>query len=271
MSSNLVSVIVPCYNHAKHLTETLDSVQAQTYVNWECVIVNDGSSDNTEEISLKYSKADKRFKYLYQPNQGVVAARNNGVHHSSGIYILPLDGDDKIAPTYLEKAVTVLDKDEHVKLVYCLAKLFDVRTGMFELKEYSFRNLLVRNMIFATAFYRRKDFNSVGGYDPVMDKGLEDWEFWISLLQDGGEVVQIPEVLFFYRIVEGSRNRVLDKGIEQALRKKIYLKHQLLYDQTFGDPIEVLREKDRLSNRMHAIYKSKVYKILSLPNRFRKR
>ena len=89
-----VSVIVPCYNQGEYLADALESVLYQTFTDWECIIVNDGSSDNTEEVANKFCELDKRFKYISQTNQGVSAARNNGIKASSGTYILPLDGDD---------------------------------------------------------------------------------------------------------------------------------------------------------------------------------
>lgn len=101
----LVSVIIPCYNKAAFLAEALDSVFMQSYSNWECIIINDGSLDNTQNIAKSYAIKDNRFKYLCQDNQGVSIARNNGIKASSGIFILPLDADDTIEPTYIEKAV----------------------------------------------------------------------------------------------------------------------------------------------------------------------
>ena len=78
----LVSIIIPCYNLSQYLPETLDSVLAQTYQSWECIIINDGSIDNTEKITKLYVDKDKRFKYIYQNNQGVSSARNNGIRNS---------------------------------------------------------------------------------------------------------------------------------------------------------------------------------------------
>ena len=96
-----VSVIVPVYNQGEFLSEALESVLQQTYPNWECIIVNDGSTDNSGEVAKGYVNKDDRFKYLYQDNSGVAAARNNGIRHSDGFYILPLDSDNVLCPTYL--------------------------------------------------------------------------------------------------------------------------------------------------------------------------
>lgn len=256
-----ISIIVPCFNQEAYLAQTLESVLRQTYANWECIIVNDGSTDKTEEVARRFCSADNRFRYYFQNNAGVIAARNKGIINSTGKYILPLDGDDLIAESYVEQAVNVLDKESYVRVVYCKAQFFGESNDDFCLQEYSFKNLLVRNMLFATCFYRREDYERTGGYDPKMSKGLEDWEFWISLLQHGGKVYQLPEVLFYYRIVPGSRNRRINKEIEQELRKNIYLKHQALYDHYFGDPIEMLRSIAREKVNLHKLYKTLPYKI----------
>ena len=100
-SSPLVSIIIPCYNQAKFLQETLQSVNHQTYSNWECIIINDGSPDNTEEIALEWCYKDVRFKYFKKENGGLSSARNFGILHARGDLILPLDADDKISKNYL--------------------------------------------------------------------------------------------------------------------------------------------------------------------------
>lgn len=94
-SKPIVSIIVPCYNQGHLLCDALDSVLMQTYIDWECIIVNDGSTDNTESVALAYCEKDARFMYFYQDNQGVIASRNNAIRKSNGRYILPLDGETK--------------------------------------------------------------------------------------------------------------------------------------------------------------------------------
>ena len=101
MKNHLISIIVPCYNQAHFLNEVLQSVLDQSYSNWECIIVNDGSPDNTEEIALVWCTKDKRFRYVKKENGGLSSARNAGITISQGEYILPLDADDKIYPSYL--------------------------------------------------------------------------------------------------------------------------------------------------------------------------
>ncbi|RYX81126.1 glycosyltransferase family 2 protein, partial [bacterium] len=90
----LVTIITPCYNYGKFLAEALDSLLLQTYSNWECIIVNDGSIDNTDEVALQYTAKDQRFKYINQKNGGLPNARNSALKIAQGKYIQLLDADD---------------------------------------------------------------------------------------------------------------------------------------------------------------------------------
>jgi len=121
----LVSVIVPCYNYGHLLHETLDSVLAQTYSQWECIIINDGSTDNTEEVSLAYNQKDTRFRYICQENKGLSGARNTGLEAANGEFIQFLDADDLIHPQKLEKQVEVLLNDASLDIVYGDVYIFE--------------------------------------------------------------------------------------------------------------------------------------------------
>ena len=105
----IISIIVPCYNQAKYMRDALDSVINSTLKEWECVIVNDGSQDETLSIAKEYEQKDNRFLVVDIPNGGLANARNVGIRNSHGKYILPLDSDDKIGEKYLEYAQTVCD------------------------------------------------------------------------------------------------------------------------------------------------------------------
>lgn len=258
----LVSIIVPCYNYGHYLVEALDSVISQTYKEWECIIVNDGSTDHTEEVALSFCELDNRFKYIFQENQGVVAARNSALQIAKGKYILPLDGDDKIHSRYIEKGIEVLENNEVVKVVYCRAAYFGELTGEVVLKPFTLENLLIRNMIFCTALHRKADSDKVGGYNPFMNKGLEDWDYWISILKDGGEAYQIPEIFFYYRRRKGTRSDSFTFAEEANLRNQLYERHQGVYKKVIGDPIDVLREKERFARDLRNIRSRIFYKVL---------
>ena len=113
-----ISIIVPCYNQAQYLDECLQSVLDQTFQNWECIIVNDGSPDNTEEVANTWLQKDSRFKYFSQENKGVSAARNLGIGRAEGKYIQFLDGDDILQPRKLEYQIEILEKIEEIDIVY---------------------------------------------------------------------------------------------------------------------------------------------------------
>ncbi|HNX59960.1 MAG TPA: glycosyltransferase family A protein, partial [Spirochaetota bacterium] len=131
-----VSVIIPCYNQGIYVDEAVDSVLRQTFDDYEIIIVNDGSTDEITNEKLK-SYCRPRTRVLTTENQGLAEARNTGIRNSSGVYILPLDADDVIAETYLEKAVAILDGNQKVGIVYSRAMLFGERSGEWRLPVYS--------------------------------------------------------------------------------------------------------------------------------------
>src|SRR5690606_40203485 len=97
----LVSIIVPCYNYGHYLLETLNSVKSQIFKDWECIIIDDGSTDPTAEVAREATRIDRRFRYYYQENKGLAAARNSGILRSRGEFIQFLDADDFISPNKL--------------------------------------------------------------------------------------------------------------------------------------------------------------------------
>lgn len=195
----MISIIVPCYNQAKYMREALDSVLASTLSDWECIIVNDGSKDATLDIAREYETKDPRFVVVDIPNGGLANARNVGILHSHGKYILPLDSDDKIGGKYLELAVTYLEKHPETKVVCCECEYFGDVNGVFTLPAYSYEQLLWQNLFVATSVYRRSDYDQTNGYNTNMKHGHEDWDFWLSLLTPQDDVYRIPEVQFYYR------------------------------------------------------------------------
>lgn len=199
-SNPLISIIVPCYNQSKYLDEALQSVLDQSYENWECIIVNDGSPDNTGEIAENWCGKDKRFKYLYKDNGGLSSARNYGIENSLGEFILPLDADDKIGSTYALSSMRAFQEEPNLKLVYCKGEKFGEEVGSWSLPTFSIFNLARKNMIFCSAFFRKQEWLRVGGYDTNLIYGLEDWEFWIAILKNGGGVKCLEEVGFYYRV-----------------------------------------------------------------------
>ena len=231
-----LSVIVPSYNYGAYIAECLDSVMAQSFRHWECIVIDNGSTDNTATVVKAYEAKDSRIRYHFTEQKGVSFARNKAVELSRGEYILPLDADDKIDPTYLEKAIAILSTRPELKLVYCDAELFGAFSGKWVLPEYSLRDLLIENSIFCSALYRKADFYAAGGYNENMKEGFEDWDFWIRMLQGGEPVYKIPEALFYYRMRLNSRNGVLTPGKQLSLRRRIFEDHKALYEASFALP-----------------------------------
>lgn len=234
MNKPLVSIIVPCYDQAQYLDEALQSVLDQSYVNWECIIVNDGSPDNTEEVAKKWLEKDIRFKYIYQENTGVSGARNIGITDATGEFILPLDADDKISLNYVALAVQSFLEDNSLKIVYCKVEKFGDEFGLLNLKPFSIKTLATENMIFCTALFRKKEWERVGGYDVNMIYGLEDWEFWISVLKSGGSVKCLDAIGFYYRKKNVSRNTQLNNNDIRYLLEYMSIKHADFFVAHFG-------------------------------------
>jgi glycosyltransferase involved in cell wall biosynthesis len=259
-----VSIIVPCYNQAEYLPETLNSVLAQTYSNWECVIVNDGSPDNTDTIAKEYLKKDNRIKYVYQENKGLATARNTGIANSTGEYILPLDADDLIAPTYIEKAIDRFSQFPETKLVYCKGHTFGSSNHPMVLADYDYDTFIWGNCIFCSALYRRSDYDKTPGYNANMVYGLEDWDFWLYLLKKDDVVYRIDEVLFYYRVKETSMvkelvSHHLEDNLIQLCKNhpdiyKPYNNRLVLYHS-------YLEEIERLKKEINKIQSSRAYRL----------
>ena len=255
--SSIVSIIVPCYNQAQYLQDALNSVLIQTYQEWECIIVNDGSPDNTEEVSREWCLRDKRFKYLKKENGGLSSARNEGIKISTGKYILPLDADDMIGSEYLEEAIKILEMQNDIGIVYCNAELFGEKNGKWKLPDYSENTIFYMNTIFCSAVFRKSDFLKTGGYNTNMIYGLEDWDFWLSLIEMGIGVFKLPHTYFFYRTKKDvSMTNELQLNDEKRLHSfnTIYHNHYEFFKSKIGNPIELYAQ-------LNAIKSSKDFKI----------
>lgn len=266
MNKTLISVIVPCYNQAGYLDECLQSVLDQSYDNWECIIVDDGSTDNTESIASKWCKIDSRFDYYHKDNGGLCSARNYGIMKSNGSYILPLDSDDKIGPEYLEKGILILEGNTDIGVVYCDARFFGAINRKWILPDFNKKYLLCTNLLFCSGIYRKEDFNLIGGYDENMKYGWEDWEFWINLLYSLNKTAhKLKYEGFYYRQKDTSMLKELsvDKTRKLKMYDYIYKKHKVLYDNEFNHPIVSYGDLWRLENKnkllVHYLKKLKYY------------
>lgn len=247
-NNRLVSIVIPCYNQARYLNETVQSVMGSTHKAIEIIIVNDGSTDNTSEIGQSLAEQISCVHYFSQNNSGPSVARNHGIQKSSGEYILPLDADDLISKDYIEKALTVLIKRPEVKVVYCEAEKFGFKTGPWQLKPFSLELLAKDNMIFVSALYRKSDWDACGRYDEGFIWGREDWEFWISMLKAGGEVVKLPITGFYYRINPNSRRKKMNNDRKRNLIAYINTKHRHFIHQQLNGPLRFQRSLSKPYN-----------------------
>ena len=203
-----VSVVIPCYNLGAYLDEAVAAVLAQTFTDFEILVVNDGSTDpDTCRLLADYNMPKTRV--IHTENSGVSAARNRGIEEASGEYILPLDADDLIMPDYLRLAVEKLNKFSKVGIVYGVAEYFGEIAEPMMLPDYSPSAILWENSIFSSAVFRKDDRVRAGKYRTEMLKGWEDWDFWLSLVELGGEVVRLPDLVLQYRVRADSRDRSL--------------------------------------------------------------
>lgn len=270
--NSLVSVVIPCYNQGKYVNEAVDSVLNQTYENIEIIIVNDGSTDTfTNNLLSAYDRP--KTKIITTKNQGLSEARNTGIRHAKGKYILPLDADDKIAENYCQEAVDKLAANDSLSIVYCDAEYFGDKTGPIKLPDYSLEMILKRNLIFCSAFFRFQDWEATSGYNSNMIYGNEDWDFWLSLIERGAKVYKIPKPYFFYRIKTNSmlKNLVKDEKKRYHTRKQIYLNHLELYANHFEDPINLyytLKKVEDKYNRLTNLFFYKLAFLLYRPIRY---
>lgn len=206
MNTNpMVSVVMPCYNDGRYIQESVASVKAQTYPDVELIIIDDGSDDSDTLAALDALAKEANVQVLHAAHVGPSAARNTAIREARGKYILPLDADDTIDPTYIEKAVKRLESHKDTGVVYCEADLFGAQSGKWDLPAYSFESMLFDNIVFVTALFHKADWEKVGGFNENMKAGMEDYDFWLSILGEGKKIEQIPEVLFHYRIKDSSR------------------------------------------------------------------
>lgn len=238
-----VSVVIPCYNAGQYIEETIQSVLAQTYADIEIVVVDDGSSDDRTKAVLAQANWP-RTTIIHQANAGPAAARNRAVQEARGTYILPLDADDTIEPSYVAQAVAVLDARPEVGVVYCRANKFGAEHGTWDLPDYTLRELVIDNVIFVTALYRRSDWVAVGGYDEGLRHGVEDYAFWVKMVHLGREVVQLDARLFNYRVQQRSRTTSFQDGRKNVVatyadifraNRDFYADHaEYLFEHRFG-------------------------------------
>ncbi len=182
MEAPFVSVIIPCYNHGKYLPEAFQSIWLQDYPNIEIIVVDDGSADDTKQVTEKYPEV----KYIYQANQGLSAARNTGIKNSKGEFLVFLDADDWLLPEAIDTNLLYMRQDENIAFVSGAHEKVFIETGKIEneiqeINENHYWHLLQGNYIgmHATVMYRRSVFNEFL-YDTTL-KACEDYDLYLKI------------------------------------------------------------------------------------------
>lgn len=206
-----ISIIIPYYNHGKYIDETVASIdQIPDKDLYEVIIVNDGSTDSYSNERLLALEQTGKYTVIQQENKGVCAARNNGIAHAKGEYILPVDSDNTILPDYIYKAIEVLQNNPEISIVYCDYNLFGESSGICKVGTFNLQRLMLDNFIDNCSVFRKSMIDEIGGYDLFRElAGIEDWELWIRAAYNRHKFYYIDQPLFNYRIVPNSQIRRL--------------------------------------------------------------
>ncbi|MCW5880706.1 MAG: glycosyltransferase [Anaerolineae bacterium] len=231
-----VSVILATYNRADLVGEAIDSVLAQTFADWELVIVDDGSTDDTEAVLARYT--DPRIRSLRQSNQGLSAARNAGLRVAQGDYAIMLDSDDRQRPDCLARLVAAADARPDAVVVYGRSQAMDatgqslprVVGGAEPFPGHTLRSLLYGDFLsIIAALVRRADLLAAGGFDPRADYA-EDWDLWLRLARQG-PFVFVDAIVSDFRLHAGRMTSAHRHTLERLVSARTHI-----LDRTFAQP-----------------------------------
>jgi len=254
-----VSVVIPCYNLGRWLDEAVSSVLAQTFQDFEILIVDDGSTDAvTRDLLDGYARPKTRVFRI--AHGGLAAARNHGIEHARGRYLCALDADDTLEPAFLEKLVHTLDADPSLTFGSCWLRTFGDESWDWTPERCDLPTLLWEDTVLTAALVRRAAVEAVGGYDTAMpEQGDEDWDLWLTLVERGYRGVILPEILFEYRRRPGSMSTICWHGSAHLpLAAYRFDKHREMYGRFLNDVLrhqdaetaELLRANDELERYM---------------------
>ncbi|OPJ54847.1 glycosyltransferase [Clostridium oryzae] len=226
ISNSRVSVIMPVYNNEKYLCESIESILNQTYKNFEFIVIDDGSSDDSHKIINGYASRDNRIIVISREHKGLVYSLNEGINMASGKYVARMDADDISMPARLEKQVNYLDKNKSTDILGTFIEAFgDVddnekntcnRAFNFQIDEENIVEISLKGTPIAhpSVMFRSDCIRSLGGYDELY-KYTEDYELWIRALNYGYQIKNIQEKLLKYRIHNGSKSVLDSKNKER--------------------------------------------------------
>ncbi|OPA76079.1 hypothetical protein BVG16_17840 [Paenibacillus selenitireducens] len=230
---DLLSIVIPYYNLADYLMETLESALNITYKSYEIVIINDGSSDlkAIELLNDIRKKNNTKIRIIDIENGGLANARNVGATHAKGEFLAFLDADDIIKPEFYGKAIDLLKTYNNISFVYSWVEFFGARTGIWPTFNTEFPYLLGMNQLTAFVVVRREDFINFGWNRSIMEYGLEDFEGWVTMCENGCSGISIPEPLVQYRVRPESMSRQFNRDMLIYLLDTLSLHHPKLYHE----------------------------------------
>ncbi len=213
MSVPVFSFIIPCFNHGKYLSDCLSSLLDQSYFNWEAIIINDGSTDDTKVVAESFVELDSRFSLVNRSNSGLSASRNVGIELSKGKYLNFLDSDDWLESSFLTRVIKLVDEFPEFDLIRTGYGYWDKPKGYcfhshIPEQEYEvYPQILTQNLGPCHSLIIKKELvNRIGAFDSSL-KSCEDWDFWIRAGKLGAKMISTPDVLVAYRYVANSMSR----------------------------------------------------------------
>lgn len=228
----LISIIVPCYNQGIYLSAALQSIYEQTISNWECLIINDGATDDTEKIAQQWLQKDYRFKYFYKQNGGLSSARNKGLEEARGAYIQFLDADDMITANKFEAS---LKESATATVIISNFKMFTNKKEVYSdpalslnKNHFNFENILTGwDEQFAIpihcALFKSHLFKTIRFNESL--KAREDWLMWLQIYQLNIETVFINEPYALYRYSPDSMSQ--NKSL---MNYNLVVAYQIIYE-----------------------------------------
>jgi glycosyltransferase involved in cell wall biosynthesis len=246
-----VSIVIPVFNAGQYLREALEGAVGQTHSDVEVIVVDDGSTDRTTRDLLDAAGRHARVTVLRTANGGPARARNFGVENARGEYVLPLDADDRIAPSFVERTLPVLEANPDVGVVHTWVGLFGRHHGTWRTGPLALPELLTRCTIHVSSLFRRRLWSDVGGWDPQFVETMEDWDFWLSAVERGWTGRCVPEVLTHYRrLASGREVRARTPGVKAGLVRQLVTKHRALYEPNVADAMAGMYERQETMGAM---------------------
>ena len=285
----LISVVIPAYNAEQFLDETLESVLSQTYENWECIIVNDGSTDKTESIAKKWCEKDARFRYFYKENSGASDTRNLGIKEARGEYIAFLDADDLYMPNFLEVCIENLVEKDVDLVAPKMLEFWDVQNEVIEdedKKDYLYRGkegialFLHSNRLTMALLCKKSVMDEVGGF--TWHKKAEDLHCWLKVLFAGYKIYRLGEYYAYRRIHQNSwsnselnctqeiveiihnfKQKIVQKNINFHYFFNLWVRRYILLKDRQGKILPNIKKRMEFINSIDSKYFPKI--LLKLP------